>query len=325
MTSRSGLGSVNLLSPSHQLLGVLAILLLAGCVVAGPAQPQPTAVAANGIPIASEFQAFYEQNGGVRIFGYPVAEPYGELKSGRLVQYFERMRLEFDPQSGAVQVTPLGAWALPPADNQRPAPVPESSGGRAFPGTELTVQDEFLTFYEGHGGERLFGPPLSPQLDEGGTRTQYFENVRLEWHPEAPLDYRVQIGLLGEAHYREVGLYQDPGRSRPLDSAGVREAKVAANVSAPILYGGEQQILFVDVLTPDGRRPVVGVQVEAAVSYDGKTQLVTLPETDGEGHSQLALPISDAAAGQRVQVDIAAYAPGGPDIAHTSVMFKIWW
>ncbi|MEZ4644270.1 MAG: hypothetical protein R3E31_16320 [Chloroflexota bacterium] len=43
-----------------------------------------------------------------------------------------------------------------------------------FPETGYAVQDEFLTFYETYSGTQLSAPPISPQLDEGGLRVQYF-------------------------------------------------------------------------------------------------------------------------------------------------------
>jgi hypothetical protein len=275
--------------------------------------------------IAPEFRSFVGQNGGPQIFGRALGEAYLDPHSGRLVQYFQQMRLEYDPIAQQVSITPLGEWAVPQPANQVLVPVPPEGNQRFFPQTNLIVQDEFLSFYEAHQGEQLFGLPISPQLDEGGMRAQYFQNVRLEWHPAAPLAYRVQVGALGAAHYRQVGAFQDPGRSRPLASAGVNEAIVRASVAAPILYEQEQQTIFVDVHTPDGQRPVEGVFIDLVVTFDGQTKWVRLPETDGEGHSRGYLPLDEASAGQRIQVQVTASAPGGDSIGLTTLTFKKWW
>ncbi|MGH2536005.1 MAG: hypothetical protein ACRDHL_01260 [Candidatus Promineifilaceae bacterium] len=301
---------------------LLALLLLSGCALEGQTE---TPASGAGFAIAPEFAAFYDHYGGARLFGYPLAEPYTDPQTGRLVQYFQNTRLEYNLAAAQVLMAPLGEWALPPAEAQLPAPQAAGGPARFFPETGLALQDEFLAFYEAHRGDLLFGPPLSAQLDEGGRRVQYFRNVRLEWHPAAPPEYRLQVGPLGEAHYRAVGAYQDPGRSRPLDSAGVREAVLAANVRAPILYGGEQQVIFVDVSTADGGRPVAGVQVDLALSYAGRTEAVRMPDTDGAGHTQMALALADAEPGQRVQVLATAFAPGGQAIGQTSLSFTIWW
>ncbi len=89
------------------------------------------------------------------------------------------------------------------------APVAASPNGQpAFPEGEseyfqLTghyIKGPFLEFFRKYGGSRIFGYPQTevfydPRL---GLWVQYFDNVRMEWHPENPVPYRVQLGLLGE-------------------------------------------------------------------------------------------------------------------------------
>jgi len=69
---------------------------------------------------------------------------------------------------------------------------------RYFPETGHTVQGPFLTFFENRGGLEIFGYPLTEQFNEGGLVVQYFQRVRMEWHPENPEPYKVQLGLLGD-------------------------------------------------------------------------------------------------------------------------------
>jgi hypothetical protein len=278
-----------------------------------------------GIPVSTEFLAFYEGNGGAQLFGNPLADAYIESQDERLVQYFQRMRLEFEPFEDRVVVTPLGQWAMPDPAEQLTAPGSDANQSSSSAEADIVVQDEFRKFYLQHGGKAFFGSPISPQLIEGGTRTQYFQNVRLEWHPEAPIENRVQVGLLGEAHYRRIGLYEDPGRSRPLDSAGVREANISATFRTPILYTGEKQVIFIEVETPDGHRPVAGVEVELAIKYNGRTELVSLPATDRAGQTKGALPLPNFEPGRRVRVTVTASAPGGTLIGSTTESFRTWW
>ena len=304
---------------------LLLILFATGCVTSQSNPFQNSVTQEIGIPIATEFLAFYEGNGGAYIFGNPLADAYTESTEGRLVQYFQRMRLEIDPFENRVVPTPLGQWAMPDPIEQLPAPGLEVDQASASVEAEISIQDEFREFYLQHGGKAFFGPPISPQFVEGGTRTQYFQNVRLEWHPEALIDNRVQVGLLGEAHYQRIGLYEDPGRSRPLDSAGVREAIISANFGTPILYEGDKQVVFVEVETLDGHRPVAGVEVELAVKYNGRTELVTLADTDGAGQTKGALPLPNFEPGRRVRVTVTAFAPGGTLIGSTTESFRTWW
>ena len=74
--------------------------------------------------------------------------------------------------------------------------------GRLFPETGQTVGPPFLAYWEAHGGLALNGYPLSPAftetLEDGKPYTvQYFERVRLEYHPENVKQYRVLLGQFG--------------------------------------------------------------------------------------------------------------------------------
>lgn len=73
-----------------------------------------TYFAQTGHTIAFGFKKFWEANGGVAIFGYPISEEFTE--NGRTVQYFERARFEFNPdakdENGKVTLGLLGQEAL---------------------------------------------------------------------------------------------------------------------------------------------------------------------------------------------------------------------
>ncbi|HSG15266.1 MAG TPA: hypothetical protein VLE70_02950 [Anaerolineae bacterium] len=301
----------------------ILLVLLAGCTTASPTRTTDVADASKHMPVAAEFQAFFEENGGLRIFGYPLTEAYLDSDGERLIQYFQRLRLEYDRSQDHILITPLGRWALP--EEQVVNPAAEVLLSEGVQQREMQVRDAFLAFFEANGGEDLFGRAISDELEDGGRRAQYFENALLEWQPDAPLDYRVQLGFLGEAHYRQVGAFEDPGRSRPLDSAGVREADISATLRAPILYAGEEQIVYVDVKTPEGQRPVTGVSVELTVFYNDRSETFNLTETDGSGHTYGKLTLTDLRPGQKVRVVVEASAPGGSTIGTISKSFKSWW
>jgi len=302
---------------------LLALPLLAGCslgqVLGSPDQTN----GGEQIPVADQLDVFYQQNGGTRNFGYTLTEafPDGDM----LVQYFQRMRLEYDLSRNDIFIAPLGEWAVPALDNQILAPVAPSVHSRLFEETGFTVQDEFLTYYETNNGEVLFGPPISPQLDEGGARVQYFQNARLEWHPDAPLEYRVQVGRLGESHYRDQGIYEDPVHGQAIPSAGLDEAVLFANVMSPIQYEGDEQVIYVDVATQDGRRRVQAVSVEATAYYESGSKTIELPDTDGLGHTQGALKLDDATPGQDIKVIIEAFGATNELIGSTSLTYTKWW
>jgi len=76
--------------------------------------------------------------------------------------------------------------------------VAQGSGARYFPATGHNVQGEFLAFYDRYGGEEIFGLPRTEELPLGDLTVQYFERVRMEYHPRNPSEYRVQLSLLGD-------------------------------------------------------------------------------------------------------------------------------
>jgi hypothetical protein len=172
-----------------------------------------------GHRIASPFYPFWEEQGGLPIFGYPLTDQLAE--GGYRVQYFERNRFEAHPENQApynvlfglvgsetaarrnlIGTTPFGRK---PADGQQ--------GCEFFAVTGHTVCGKFLTYWHGHGldfGESgvsareslaLFGLPISEpfeeKLEDGNTYTvQYFERVRMELHPKNPAPYDVLLGRL---------------------------------------------------------------------------------------------------------------------------------
>ena len=69
---------------------------------------------------------------------------------------------------------------------------------RAAATANLVVDPLFQSFYDAHGGEQLFGRPISPVLTVNGRRFQWFERARLEdWPEHNGTPYAVQGGLLG--------------------------------------------------------------------------------------------------------------------------------
>lgn len=61
-----------------------------------------------------------------------------------------------------------------------------------------TIDDRFRAYYDQHGGEPIFGRPISPPLSVNGRTFQWFERARLEEWPEyANTPYAIQSGRLG--------------------------------------------------------------------------------------------------------------------------------
>jgi len=304
-------------------LGVVwALGFLAGC---DDNAALPVTTGENGIPIAPEFQAFYQAHGGQAVLGEPLTEMFVAAPGERPLQYFQNMRLEYDAAADAVVVTPLGAWELGGLNEQIPAPTPDDGASLTFPGSAYGVRDAFLRFYVDHDGQTLLGLPISAQLNVEGKRVQYFENGRLDWQPGAPPSQRIQLGDLGQTHFDNemVFAYQEMRLARPVSSAGVDRVKISAYVKSPVLYAGDDQMLYVTVLTPGGN-PVANVVVSTTINTADQTQTITSAPTDDLG--QVALPLNFAIPpGEEVIVKLTALDGNGRSLGETVLSYKTWW
>jgi hypothetical protein len=211
------------------LLLLLGLLLLASAAPTGQAQPtDERCFEESPYCISGRIRAFWEQHGGMDVFGLPLTEATVAVdpQTGRtrFVQWFERHRLElvpYNPPPYDVLLGRLGVERLAQRgiDWQQ---LPRS--GAPIPGclwvaeTASNLCDQapgagFRTFWETHGlndpardgyqqSLALFGLPLSdPYLERTGSGqpvlTQWFERARFEWYPTNPASYRVLPGLLG--------------------------------------------------------------------------------------------------------------------------------
>ncbi len=85
---------------------------------------------------------------------------------------------------------------------QNTPPILENGSSRHFEKTGFIVQGEFLFFFEKYGGVESLGYPITHKIEVGGWQVQYFENGRLEAHPENEPAYRITVGWLGDLLHR---------------------------------------------------------------------------------------------------------------------------
>ncbi len=174
------------------------------------------AFAETGFNVRGPFLAFWQTHGldfgdpnvsyreSLALFGYPISgEQQEQLEDGTTytVQYFERARLEYHLESlqtdFGVQLGQFGR-RLHPAD----PPVGAQPGAMYFAQTGHNLSGRFRAYWEGNGGLAIFGYPLSEEftetLEDGRPYlVQYFERVRLEYHPQNPVPYDVLLGQFG--------------------------------------------------------------------------------------------------------------------------------
>lgn len=304
----------------HSLSYVFFLMVLAGCGAGNTAVSLPNA--STGIPVAAEFAAYYEANGGARVFGHPITTAFRPQADGSLVQYFQTMRLDYD---GALRPYPLGEWAFPGMTQLEPAPVSKNGRVRIVPGSAYSIQDEFLAFYEKHNGEQLLGMPLSPQVTEAGLYVQYFQNARLEWRPELPQAQRVQLSILGQNHFdAEMAFTYRREVARPISAAGIPAVQVTTAARYPVLYAGEKQILYAAAQTSDGR-PVSDIRLIATLLFDDEQIELEMGVTNESGQVQLALDLGAIPPGKEVQVRVTAVRSDGQEVGQRTLVFRTWW
>jgi hypothetical protein len=92
---------------------LLALLLLALAPIAAHAQPDQRCFPETGQCIAGPIRAYWERNGGLAVFGFPITAQAAESVEGTplQVQWFERDRLEIQP-NGTVTAGRLGVERL---------------------------------------------------------------------------------------------------------------------------------------------------------------------------------------------------------------------
>jgi len=167
-----------------------------------------------GHNLQGAFFNYFQEKGGLEIFGYPITEGFQE--DGFFVQYFERARLVLIGSRGKrasgseeIKMAPLGellGHRSPPFKPTYHFPY------RYYPQTGHALSFAFLDYYQAQGGEEVFGYPITEPFLERGLIVQYFQRARMEWHPDKK---RVQLGLLGEEYFEARGL--EPALRTPVN------------------------------------------------------------------------------------------------------------
>jgi hypothetical protein len=248
----------------HRLL--VSLLLLAAYLLPVPkssvhAAEEKLCFSETGFCISGRFRQYWEQNGGLPVFGFPTSEPFAytdpDTGQASIQQWFERNRFELHPENKAPYDVLLGRLGdeLLLFANVDWQGAPRESGPQSgcvwFEQTGRNVCDQaagvgFKTYWQTHGLEfdgkpgktyqeslALFGLPLTSIKMEKNVSgdtvlTQWFERARFEYHPNKPNEYKVLLGLLGNEYPVEDETPPDPQPSAP-------PAEACAGIPAPRL------------------------------------------------------------------------------------------
>ncbi len=213
-----------------------------------------------GHDVAGRFQTFYDQSGGLPVFGYAVSGPVYE--NNVFVQYFERQRFEYHPdKAGTPYEVQLGRLGYDTAQEKgllstapfqaQPAPSGDNPNCSYVAQTGHWLCNGFRDYWNSHGLEfgdsgvsyreslALFGYPISDEYVDPatGTTVQYFERARLEFHPDNPGPYKVELGLLGSPSWQAAAGNTTPAPD--ITPVGQQIAAMALKyVGTPYVWGG---------------------------------------------------------------------------------------
>jgi sortase (surface protein transpeptidase) len=208
-----------------------------------------------GYCVAGRIREYWEQNGGLSVFGFPITPEQDERVEDQpaRAQWFERARFELHPENALPYDVLLGRLGVERLRGQGRdwKKFPHAEAGpdcRAFAETGHAICGAFLAAWQSNGlnfdGDpaisepeslALFGLPLSDaqserQSDGNVYLVQWFERARFELHPENAPPYDVLLGLLGSESTPAPAAPPEPIRA----SAPTRLAIDAIGLDMPI-------------------------------------------------------------------------------------------
>jgi hypothetical protein len=285
-------------------------------------------IGATGHNIRSAFLAFYDRNGGLEIFGYPITEQF--THENTTIQYFQNVLMELEPDGG-VGLSPI---ALEMDNDQPPIAPPEQADllQRYFSETGHLVDERFYNYFRTHGGVAVFGYPITEAIIEANQVVQYFQNAKMEWHPELQAQ-PVSMSALGEAHFYSAGMDINLLRGVPAridtDAQTPTDTVMRLDVDASLAqthttYPGTQTVTaFVTRLNTlvDGQpQPVEGARVHVLIQYPDPlpSQEFEMQPTDAQGRTSLTFDLPDSPISEKVVVFVTGEDGGETDQAQRS-------
>lgn len=319
--------------PSFRIYLIAGFLSLALVLMLTPlslqAQTEPVYFPETGHTVNGEFLDYFNQHGGLRIFGYPITEQI--VLNGRTVQYFQRGRLELHLENQAPYRVQLGLLGeeLGKKTPAKTAPGPNTYFQRYYPETGHTVAYAFLNFFDSNGGLDTFGYPISDYGPENGSGriVQYFQRGKMEWYPELAAEQRVQLADLGSIQFDLMAAQGklDPALKKPVPSGQIGNVPLSLKVSATTKYAITSrrfnQTLYVYV-TDQKNTPLKDADVSFTAQDATGLKTYVLPKTNADGFTSYRFDVGAFRPAQTIFIEVTATSTGVTGTDQTS--FFTW-
>lgn len=305
----------------------VCILLVSGTSSHVEAQRIGPYFADTGHSVSGEFWSYYQSiPNAAFVFGSPITEQFSDARTGRLIQYFQRVRFELYPEKPPGQrvvLSTLGPLVYEHTPPKSAINTYNPIACRVYSETGFSLCYAFLEFFDRNGGEAIFGKPVSASVFYNDRIVQYFEHARFDWYPEYPEGQKVVLAQLGRIYFDIVP--EDSSRLRPVDGkntqGNIKSIQARAFTWKAITRLNDQQVVYV-VVQDQTLSPVMNASVVVKVTWaTGETESFS-QNTNANGVAVLPFQVQAQAHGSLVQIETNVLFQGLTSRNITS--FRIW-
>jgi choline dehydrogenase-like flavoprotein len=223
---------------------------------------------------------------GTQVTGRAIT-PAFKGSSGQIEQVFENLVFTVSPDD----TRRASVRSLQDALGMRPDPLETQDPNDYFyekeNGLGYNISSYFMDYITFHGGVEVSGTPISREYNVNDRITrQCYTNLCLEFHRTAPETLRIRPQAIGYI-YRDLNY-------RPVaeDVAPISYQATSLKIweDDPLISQKRQQVVRAAVY--DNNVPVKGVELRLSLTLpDGTQNTYTMPLTNDEGQSSIALPL----------------------------------
>ena len=284
-----------------------------------------------GHEVRFPFISYFNRAGGLSQHGYPITDDFVDPKTGLLVQYFEKSRLEWHPGNPEPYKVQLGLLGDELGKREPPIPISQIPAANDpncmhFFETGHNMCLIFKDYWLQHGALDRFGYPIGEYTIENDRVVQYYQRARMEWQPGKPAGQKVQLGPLGRLQFDISGLPDSLGWPNIIiardDPGAVTSLEARGSVVDSVAVAGGTQSAFVYVTDQLGVA-IGGAGVTLIVHYPDHDDDYTLPPTSSAGVTVTSFTVPKVEPGALVSMEFIITYAGV--FAETRTSYMVWY